>query len=121
MYQYYNPNPCGKNANDCVIRAMCCMFGRRWDDVYIDICAEGVRMCDMPSTNSVWSSFLRKHGCKRFSIPDGYTIKEYVLDHPEGVFILSTGTHVVCAKDGTYYDSFDSGSEIPEYVFRKER
>ena len=42
------------------------------------------------------------------------------MDNPEGKYLLATGTHVVTVIDGDYYDTWDSGDEIPIYYFTKE-
>jgi len=34
--------------------------------------------------------------------------------------ILATGTHVIAVGDGNYYDTWDSGQEVPIYYWRKE-
>ena len=41
-------------------------------------------------------------------------------DHPQGLYVLATGTHVITVIDGDYYDSWDSGDKIPLYYFKKE-
>jgi hypothetical protein len=40
---------------------------------------------------------------------------------PEGEYLLSIAGHVVYAEDGRYYDTWDSGGEIPHYYWKKER
>ena len=32
MYKYFNPNPKNNNANDCVIRALCKVLDKSWDE-----------------------------------------------------------------------------------------
>lgn len=81
-------------------------------------------MADMPSSNSVWSDYLRKNGFSRRAIPtncpDCYSVREFSLDHPHGIYILGTGTHAVAVENGNYLDAWDSGSEIPVVYFKKE-
>ncbi len=121
---FTNPNPSAKLTGDCVIRAISLMTGKDWEDTYIDLMVEGFNMHDMPSSNEVWSCYLKQNGFKRHIIPDTcpdcYTIKEFVSDYPTGSYILATGSHVVAVKDGTYSDSWDSGNEIPIYYWKKE-
>ena len=56
-------------------------------------------MGDMPSSNAVWGSYLYDHGFRRQIIPNEcpecYTIADFCLDHPFGLYVLATGTHVV--------------------------
>ena len=119
-YKYFNNNPCGKTVGDCVVRAISCCLDIPWDEAYMAVCNEGLKMCDMPSSNSVWSTFLMKNGFTRNPISK-YRVKDFARDYPNGVYILSTGTHVVCVKFGDYMDAWDSGNELIENVFTKER
>jgi hypothetical protein len=34
--------------------------------------------------------------------------------------MLATGTHVVAVIDGNYYDTWDSGDEVPIALWKKE-
>ena len=78
----------------------------------------------MPNADSVWSKVLKDFGFKRRSIPDTcpacYTIREFCEDHPEGTYILGTGSHVVAVIDGNLYDTWDSLDETPILYWRKE-
>lgn len=107
MYQYYNPNPLGKQVGDCVIRAISKITQQSWRDTYMEVVMEGLRMCDMPSSNSVWGSYLSIKGFRRKAIdntcPDCYTIKDFCYEHPNGKYILATGEHVVAIINGDYY------------------
>ncbi len=80
-------------------------------------------MADMPSSNQVWSSYLKSRGYRRDIIPnecpDCYTVKNFCKDNPSGVFILGTGQHVITVVDGNYVDDWDSGDEVPIVVWRK--
>ena len=38
--------------------------------------------------------------------------------YPTGVYVIGTGTHAVAVVDGDYYDSWDSGNEVPSYFWR---
>lgn len=121
MYKYYNPNPLGKKIGDCVIRAISIVLEKKWEEVYMDIAMMGLKMCDMPSSNSVWGAYLHENGFKRKIIdntcPNCYTIKDFCYEHPKGVYLLATGEHVVAVINGDYYDSWDSGDEIPVYYW----
>ena len=52
--------------------------------------------------------------------PDCYTVADFAAEHPSGTYILSLSGHVVCVMDGDYYDTWDSGGEIPLYYWCKE-
>ena len=122
-FQYFNPNPCGKNVGDCVVRAICKATGRDWKSVYTALCVQGYMMCDLPDSNAVWGAWLIAEGYHRQVIPDTcpncYTIADFCSDHPQGTYIVATGKHVVCVIDGTLFDSWHSENEIPTYYFYK--
>lgn len=123
MYKYLNVNPLQKQTDDCTVRAISTILNKTWEEVYADLCLEGLRFYDMPSANHVWGSYLRKHGYSRHIIPDTcpncYTVRQFAEDHPEGRYILAISGHVVPCIDGCYIDSFDSGDRIPIYYWSK--
>lgn len=120
MWTYFNNNPLGKRTGDCVIRALSIALGCTWDEAYLALSAYGFEMKDMPSSNPVWGSFLQENGFRRAVIPntcpDCYTISDFSQDHPSGLYVVATGTHVV-AVNGAIYDSWDSSREVPVYYF----
>ena len=118
-----NPNPANRQTGDCVIRAISIAENKSWDDVFLDPMIESFYLKDMPSSNYAWGTYLRKNGYHRHVIsdlcPDCFSVADFVGENPEGTYILGTGTHVICVKDGSYYDTWDSGDTIPVYYFKK--
>ena len=125
MFIQYNANPAGKHTNDCTIRAISKSTGKPWRAVYSGICMEGYESYDMPSSNAVWGAFLKREGYKRMAIPntcpDCYTVMDFCKDHPKGNYILGTGTHVIAVIDGDYYDTWQSGEEIPIFYWERRK
>lgn len=122
-YVYYNPNPLGLSVGDCTIRAISCALNYTWEQTYNTLTRQGFQMCDMPSANRVWSQVLKDRGFKKYQLPDTcpdcYTIRDFCYDFPIGTYVVGTGEHVVCVRDGHYFDSWDSGNEIPIYYFKR--
>lgn len=125
MFIFYNPNPEWNLVGDCTVRAICKLTGKDWLTVYFGICIQGALMFDMPSSNRVWEEYLKKHGFVRTLLPDTcpmcYTVRDFCYDYPRGKYLLSLGTHVVAVEDGNYFDTWDSGDEVPLFYWRKER
>ena len=121
-YEYYNPNPTGRRVGDCAVRAVAKALDISWEDAFCLISANGYLMGDMPSSDSVWGSVLRQAGFRREVIPNAcpscYTAADYCTAHPSGTHVLGFGGHVATVVDGCLYDSWDSSSEIPIYVWR---
>ena len=77
----------------------------------------------MPSANHVWGAYLRSKGWERCVIPndcpDCYCVKDFCLDHPTGRYVMAISGHVVAVVDGDYFDTWDSGDEVPVYFWKR--
>ena len=123
-YTYANPNPKEKKVGDCTVRAISIATNQDWESVYLDLCLQGYTMCDMPSSNEVWGKYLIDKGWKHHHLKDDcpycYTINDFCDDHPDGIYIVATGSHVVCIREGIYYDIWDCGDKVPLFYYSKE-
>ena len=123
-WEQYNPNPAGRNVGDCAVRAVSAALGLDWPTAYARIAVNGYLMFDMPSSNSVWGSVLRQEGFSRHAVPNTcqecYSVSDFADDHPQGVYVVATGGHVVTIRDGTVMDSWDSRLESPQFYWTKE-
>ena len=122
LHKFYNPNPHRNRVGDCTVRAICKATGQDWNRTYCALSAYGLACKDMPSANSVWGKYLRELGFRRYLIDEDkfdYTVEDFCRDHPKGTYILAIDGHVVCAVDGLYYDSFDSGQEIVVFYWTR--
>ncbi len=124
MWKYYQPNPAGRNVGDCIVRALSAVTGMTWEEAFCELCSDAYYMADMPSSNGVLSAALRKRGFYREAIPDKcpdcYTIENFCREHPLGIYVVGTGSHVVAVIDGNYFDTWESGGEIPIYYWYKK-
>lgn len=122
MWVKVNPNPSGKFVPDCVIRALCIALNMSWYQVYDELCGVGRRECNMPSADAVWGKYLYMRGFEPFLLPKTCpkctTISEFAEVYPEGTYIIGTGSHAVAVIDGDYFDSWDSGDEVPSFFWR---
>jgi len=121
MWRKYNPNPVSNSTGDCAIRAVCAALGVDWDTAFDMIAARAKQMGEIMESNAVWGSVLRQHGFNRAIIPntcpDCYTVEDFCIDHPRGVYVLGFSGHVATVIDGQVWDSWDSTGEIPIYYW----
>ena len=123
-YVQYNANPINRRAGDCTVRAISKALDQSWEYTFLDMSLQGLVLYDMQSANHVWGSYLRTKGFERKRIPDScpdcYTVKDFCDDHPKGTYILAISGHVVTVIDGAYYDTWDSGDELPIYYWQRK-
>lgn len=121
MFVYYNANPINNLVIDCTVRAISAVTGKSWDETYIGLVVKGYEMKDMPNSNRVWHEYLKDLNYSRSIIPDTcpncYTVADFCVDHPRGIYLLATGDHVIAVIDGSYYDTWDSGNCVPIYYW----
>ena len=124
-WREYNANPLSKRVGDCTIRALSKALNKDWETVYAELSSVGFELCDMPSADHIWGAYLRRNGFRRNVVDDHnqdiYTVDDFCRDNPVGTFVLAIPGHVVCVVDGFYWDSWDSGREVPQYFWAKER
>ena len=124
MWVPYNPNPTGRNVEDCSVRAITKALEVSWSEAYALTTSRGFAMCDMPHSNSVWGSVLKENGFYRESLPtscpDCFSAEDFCIEHPNGIYVLGFGRHVATVVDGDIYDSWNSSTEVPQYYWKKE-
>lgn len=124
-WKYYNPNPRGKRVGDCSTRALAkAIGGDDWHTAFAAKVAEAAIRCDETDADDVWGAVLRRHGWHRYIVPedwDGYTVRDFCRDHPNGVYVLCPHQHVLCACNGDWYDTWDSGDTVPIYYWMKKQ
>ena len=122
-FEYLNLNPSQKIVGDCVVRAIALATGDNWDKTYIGLSILGFLHKDVFTSNSVWGAYLMQNGFERYAIPNTcpecYSISDFAAEHPEGLYVLATGTHVVTVIDGTIYDTWPSGDQVPQFYWKR--
>lgn len=122
MWVRTNPNPKHKHVPDCVIRALAIVLNKTWYQVYDDLYLVGRWECSVSCHDDVWGAYLHMQGFEQFMLPEAcprcISIREFTKYYPKGRYVIGTGGHAVAIIDGDYYDSWDSGDEIPSFFWR---
>lgn len=124
MYVFFNNNPLGrKTVGDCSVRAVSKALDISWDEAHDLLADMSKKMGTIMNDNDVISAVLRMHGFYKENLPwtcrDCYTIRDFARDNPIGTYVVGTGSHVVCVKDGNYFDSWPSGDESVLYFWMR--
>ena len=123
MWIEANPNPVNNLTDDCVIRAISIILDADWLWVFDELCEIARAAYDIQISNNVWPKLLKREGFNRYILPDTcpdcYTVRRFCRENQNGQFILATGSHVIAVIDGDYYDTWDSGDEVPIYYFTR--
>lgn len=120
MYIHFNANPVAQRGEDCTVRAIAKVTDKTWVESFLNICLYALVSFDMPSANHVWGSYLYDMGYRRHMVNEmNSTVKDFARTHPQGRYILALRGHIVAVIDGDYYDTWDSGDEIPVYYWER--
>ena len=123
MWIYANPNPVRDEEPDCVVRALSLATGKTWDEVHFELSEMSRENGTMPSVNWLWGLWLKRCGFKPFLLPEScpecVTVQEFCRRYPIGTYVIGTGSHAICIRDGNWLDAWDSRDCVPTYFFRK--
>lgn len=144
LWRPFNPNPRGLLVGDCTVRSICAVTGLDWHAAHNSLCGLSSVMADMPSADRVWHELLRWCGFHREELPDRcrlprgiealrttrgadvdlarqcYTVQDFCRMHPHGIYVLGPPSHAVAVISGQYWDAWDSGLTVPEYILTRE-
>lgn len=112
-FMFYNPNPKGIKATDCVIRALCKFTGFGWYQVHVELCEFSRNLGRTQTDMKVVEYFLERHGlAKKMNIrnKDNTRLKVKDLIGDKTVLCRLAG-HLVCYSNGYHYDLYDCGGK----------
>ena len=122
-YEYFNNNPADKIVGDCVVRAISIATNESWDKTYIALALQGFLSKDIMNSNAVWGAYLMQNGFERYTLPhtcpECYSFSDFAKDHPKGIYVLCTGTHVATVKNSVLMDAWDSQNEVVQFYWKK--
>jgi len=122
FFVYFNPNPGAKtkkdgtpkrhDRDDCTIRAVCAATGMSWIDAYKFVCAKTLEVFDVPSGTNGFIHVLESLGFEKVSYKRGSkrdTVCDLAAKSYGKIIIANVAGHVVCCKNGFYYDTHRCG------------
>lgn len=120
-FKYYNPNPFNNNTNDCVIRSICGVTGKEWDDVLMELTSYALKYKLMINDPDLYEKYFKDNGWKKHRQPKDKDGDEYIacewIESYKGIAIVHLGDdHMAMVKNGILYDTWCTlGEVVGEY------
>lgn len=119
-FHFHNANPKGKNANDCVARAISVALSQSWEDTIREMTELGIELGFAFNEDKLVSKFLRNKGFEEFKEPRDIknkkiTINQFINKHgnDEGIIVAKVGSHhISLIIDGVVWDTWDCSKKI---------
>jgi len=121
-YQYFNPSPIARykkdgtpmkhDRSDCVIRAICAATDMSWDDAFDLAFTVSKRVYDMPFGKNGLEEIMKNIGMRKVTYKRGEkrdTVCDLAIKYPDMICIANLSGHIVCCKNGHYYDTYQCG------------
>ena len=122
MWIAANPNPEKRIVPDCVIRAISIALDKSWLEVSDELYNIARSRYSITSDDHIWGRYLYELGYLPFLLPEScpecLTIRAFSKIFPRGTYVIGTGYHAVAVVNGNYFDTWDSGNEIPTFFFK---
>ena len=124
-YKEYNPNPLGKETNDCVVRSLCAVTGKSWYEIYDLLSAEARKFCcpfnslEAEDRDSIYCNILgmKKHKVVREKGVKALNVERFCKEHPKGKYLLRLAHHLMGVVDGQYYELNPGWEKASIYSF----
>lgn len=118
-FHFYNANPKGNYACDCVVRAICKANGKTYNKTFRELFELAIKLGYIPTEKNTYGAYLEAEGWKKMPQPKKangkkYTGKQFCEAIQKGEFpntdIIAHigGHHIVAIADGKVFDTWDS-------------
>ena len=116
-YKYFQSSK-KKRASDCSVRCIMVAEGLDWKTAFGKLVETAYKEMDIPNDSGVIEKTIKKMGYEKrkaemiqtaFGKKRRLSVSEFAKRHKKGTFILSLTGHVVCVKNGHWYDTWDCG------------
>ncbi len=116
-FHFYNANPSGNRAADCVVRALCTAMRQSWESTLKGLTEVALEHKLSPTEKRCFELYLKEHGWVKQKQPrkangKKYTGKEFCKKHTDATLnskLIANigGHHIVVIIDGKINDTWD--------------
>ena len=129
LFHFHNANPKGKNANDCVARAISVALGQTWEYTIREMTELGIKLGLAFNEDKLIDKYLRDKGWEKYNEPRDSANKKLsvaqFVNKPgnykgnKGVIIAKVGSHhVSLIIDGIVWDTWDCSKNTMHVYWR---
>lgn len=139
IFHFHNANPKGKNANDCVARAISVALSQSWEDTIREMTELGIKYGYAFNEDKLIERYLKEKGWEQLKEPRDQNNKKIsvarFISRPgnnKGVIIARVGSHhISLIVNGQVWDTWDCTKQTmhsywrnltvkaPEYIKRR--
>lgn len=116
MYKFHNNNVLGLYTNDCTIRAISTATNNTWDDTYEHLSNSARLKGKMMDDKTFIQEYLDERYERLYDLPK--TVGEVAGMYSDNILLITMRGHIVCAKYGIVYDSFDCRDRLTEFCWK---
>lgn len=126
-FHFHNANPKGKNANDCVARAISVALSQSWEQTIREMTELGIKLGLAFNEDKCIDAYLKQKGWLRYPEPRDLENKKYTVERllkkphylNEGVVIAKVGSHhITLIVDGVVWDTWDCTKQTIHRYFK---
>ena len=124
-YEFLNLNPKGRNANDCVFRALSGLLDQSWETTVRELTELAIKKALSPNEKRCFAEYLKIKGYTQFKEPRTFqnkkiTVRQFLTENPGVTCFAAVGSqHVTFIQNGKVRDSWDSSKKIMHAYWRK--
>ena len=126
-YHFHNANPKGKNANDCVYRAISVALDLPYEDVMRDMTEFALKKGYAPNEDKLVRLYMESKGWATCKEPRDFDNKKISVERflkinaPKETLVVKAGSHhITLIKDGKVWDSWDCTKQTIHSYWRKK-
>lgn len=111
-FERINLNPSGRKCPDCVIRAIMKATGKTWLETFDGLVSVARENFTIAGDKRAYEKYLADCGFEKKPMPrfpdnTRYTVGEFGIENPNGIFVVGIANHLTVIVDGVLYDTWN--------------
>lgn len=128
FFHFHNANPKGRNASDCVYRAISVALDLPYEDVMRDMTEFALEKGYAPDEDKLIRLYMESKGWVTCKEPRNHENKKITVERfikiiaPKETLVVKAGSHhITLIKEGKVWDTWDSSKQTMHSYWRKKQ